>query len=45
MSSYSTVPVFQGGSAKFGLAPSAKVYAGRLALSASEVPVDGRSKG
>ena len=45
MSSLSTVPVVQGGSAKGGLAPTANVYAGRWALPASEVPVDGHSKG
>ena len=45
MSSYSTVPVVQGGPAKGGLATTAKVYAGRWALSASEVPVEGHSKG
>ena len=44
-SSYSTVPVVKRGSTKVGLAPTAKVYAGRWALSTSEVPVDSPSKG
>ena len=45
MSSLSTMPVAQGGPAKVGLASTVKVYAGRWALSASEIPVDGPSKG
>ena len=45
MSSWSTVPVVQGGHAEVGLAPSAKMYAGRWVLPASEVPVYGPSKG
>ena len=39
MSSYIAVPVVRGGPAKVGLAPSAKVYAGRWAILVSEVPV------
>ena len=44
MSSYSTVPVVQGGPAKGGLASTAKVYAGRWALSAREFPVEGHRR-
>ena len=45
MSSSITVPVVQGGPAKGDLASTAKVYAGRWALSSSKVPVEGHSKG
>ena len=45
MGSESTVPVVQGGPAKGGLAPTAKVYARRWALSVIEVLVDGHSEG
>ena len=45
MSLMSTVPVVQGGPAKGGLAPTAKVNAGRWAFSASEASVEGHSEG
>ena len=44
MSCHRTVPVVQEGPVRDGLTPTAKVYACRWALSASEVPVDGHWK-